>query len=317
MFLRCSKPGFWARCTLALVLLTPLKAQTTGALSEFFEGKQVVVKMDMPATQQGVDVYPQRPQPLDVNSYSKRLKQFGISVRNGDSVMITKVKVKDNSIEFQLAGGGYGTAFDDTDSSVHFTPSDKSDREKELQRQLDAEQDPARRRSLQRQVDDLRSERERRDRRDLTRAREAADIKRQEVQTRRLQGGSRFNIRFKKGDTGGPFTAQSIMTTLDPYVTFPPASFGAENHGPSLAVEQTDAAAGGQPAAAAEPAPANALKKGLTRDQVDALYGTPTETHDRTQEGLKITTCTYLSKDANIQADFVNGVLVQYTVSSR
>src|ERR1700678_4216913 len=103
-------------------------AQNADMLSGAFEGKQVVVKMDMPGTQKGVDIYPGRPQPLDVKSYADRLKDYGISLQKGDSVMVTKVKVNKDNIEFQLGGGGFGTARDNTDTAVHFTPTDKSDR---------------------------------------------------------------------------------------------------------------------------------------------------------------------------------------------
>ncbi|HEX4164093.1 MAG TPA: hypothetical protein VHZ55_01345 [Bryobacteraceae bacterium] len=166
-----------------------LPAQNPAAIGQFFEGKQVIVKLDMPATQQGVDIYPQRPQTLDVKSYSSRLKKFGTSLRNGDKVVITKIKVKDNNVEFQLGGGGYGTAFDDTDSSVHFTPADKSSREKELERQLNAETDPDKRRSLQRELESVRADRERQDLRDRARAEDAADNKKQRIDSQRLQGG--------------------------------------------------------------------------------------------------------------------------------
>jgi len=104
-------------------------AQNPDMLSPFFEGKQVVVKMDMPGTQKGVDIYPDRQPPLDTKSYGERLKQFGVSLRNGDTVMVTKVKVNKDSVEFQLGGGGFGTAKDNTDTSVHFTPAEKSPRE--------------------------------------------------------------------------------------------------------------------------------------------------------------------------------------------
>ena len=114
-------------------------AQDQDPLSAFFEGKQVVVKMDMPGTQKGVEIYPGRPQPLDAKSYGDRMKEFGVSLQNGDTTMVTKVKVTKDNIEFQLGGGGYGTAMDNTDTSVHFTPANKSDREKELERQLNNE----------------------------------------------------------------------------------------------------------------------------------------------------------------------------------
>ncbi len=73
-------------------------------MSQFFEGKQVTVKLDMPATQKGVDIYLGKSQPLDTKSYASRMKRFGISLRNGDTLVITKIKVKNDSVEFQLGG---------------------------------------------------------------------------------------------------------------------------------------------------------------------------------------------------------------------
>src|SRR3981081_4037186 len=134
-----------------LVCFAALFAAASGAswrnpamLSGFFEGKQVVVKLDMPGTQKGVDVYPDRQPTLDTKSYGDRLKQYGVSLRNGDTTMVTKGKVNKDNVEFQRGGGGFGTAMDDSDTSVHFTAADKSGREKELERQLNNETDPNR-----------------------------------------------------------------------------------------------------------------------------------------------------------------------------
>ena len=138
-------------------------AQNPDALSPNFEGKQVVVKIDMPGTQKGVEIYPDRTPTLDSKSYGDRMKDFGVSLRQGDTTMVTKVKVNKDNVEFQLGGGGFGTARDNADTSVHFTPAEKSDREKELERQLSNETDPDRRRSLQRELDYVRRDRERKD----------------------------------------------------------------------------------------------------------------------------------------------------------
>jgi hypothetical protein len=307
----------WACCVLIFGSVCQLTGQSPEAVSGFFEGKQVVVKLDMPGTQQGVDVYPQRPQALDLKSYSSRLKKFGTALRNGDSVMVTKVKVKDNNIEFQLAGGGYGTASDDTDTSVHFTPSEKSGREKALEDRLRSETDRDRRRSLQRELDGLRSWREQRDQRDRAAAENAAEFKKQRIDTSRQQGGSRFNIRFEPRRPVNEITPQAIMAALAPYVTFPPDTFG-----PSEGNRSADAGASNFPGPPTAPQPnapdpVRSLKKGLTLEQVEALFGQPIETHDRLQSGLKVTTCTFQSKDVTVQGDFINGVLVQYTLSSR
>src|SRR5215210_3107327 len=49
--------------------------------------------------------------------------------------MITRIKLKDKLIEFQLGGGGYGTAGDDTDTSAYVASVPKSIREKTLERE--------------------------------------------------------------------------------------------------------------------------------------------------------------------------------------
>src|SRR5687768_10424048 len=89
----------------------PALAQGPGEpeLKDFFEGKSVRVRMDMPATSQGIDLFPDARRPINFEEYSARVKSNGIAIRTGDSVLVTKVRVKDKLIEFQLAGGGYGT----------------------------------------------------------------------------------------------------------------------------------------------------------------------------------------------------------------
>jgi hypothetical protein len=288
-------------------------AQNPDALSPYFEGKQVTVKMDMPGTQKGVDIYPNRQPPLDAKSYGDRLKQFGVSLQRGETVMVTKVKVNKDNVEFQLGGGGFGTAMDNSDTSVHFTPSGKSDREKDLENQISNESDPDRRRSLQRELDYVRSQRERRDRIDNARAQDDAERRTGQVAMKRQQGGSRFNIKLDARGMGDSLTPQVIQNALAEYVSFSGDAVGGAPVGgvpsgaPGLGVRVADNGAD----------PAQSLKKGMTREQVEALYGPAVEAHDRTENGMSMTSCTYKSKEERVQADFVNGVLVQYSVSSR
>ncbi|WP_353063943.1 hypothetical protein RBB77_22215 [Tunturibacter psychrotolerans] len=283
------------------------RAQNPDALAPYFEGKQVTVKIDMPATQKGVDIYPNRPQPLDAKSYGDRMKQFGVSLQKGDTTMVTKVKVNKDNVEFQIGGGGYGTAGDNTDTSVHFTPADKSDREKELENQLSNETDPDRRRSLQRELDSVRRDRERRDSYNHARAEDDAARRTDQVGMKRQQGGSRFNIRMDTKKMGDSLTPQVIQDALAQYVSFTGNAAGAAGGGyPN---------AGGPAGQGADQV--SGLKKGMTREQVEAMFGPAVEAHDRTENGMSMTTCTYKSADERVQADFVNGVLVQYSVSSR
>jgi hypothetical protein len=137
--------------------------------------------------------------------------------------------VKDNNIEFQLAGGGYGTFGDDTDTSVHYTPSDKSRREKDLENQIDAEKDPDRRRSLQRELDRVRRDRQQSDNISRSIAQDAAESKKARIDAKRTQGGSRFNLHFATKTLGDALTPEMVMRALAPYVAFPPETFGASH----------------------------------------------------------------------------------------
>ena len=293
-------------------------AQNPDKLSPFFEGKQVVVKMDMPGTQKGVDIYPDKPQPLDAKSYGDRMKQFGVSIQNGDRVMVTKVKVSKDNVEFQLGGGGYGTAMDNTDTSVHFTPADKSDREKELENQLSNESDPDRRLALQRELDYVRSERERRDRINRARAEDDAAMRTQQLAMKRQQGGSRFNVHVDARKMGDALTPEVLESALAAYVSFPGEASGGQPAAPGGAPALVERAPdpGADPNQSTGQGSGQGLRKGMSREQVEAMYGPPAVANDHTENGLTVTTCVYKHNDVQVQTDYVNGVLVRFTMSS-
>jgi SmpA / OmlA family len=296
---------------LFLFFACSLHAQNAASLSQFFEGKQVVVQLDMPASQTGVDIYPQRPTPIDLGSYQSRLKQYGTSLRNGDSVMITKIKVKPKSIEFQLGGGGYGTFWDDTDTSAHYTAAGKSQREKDLEDQLRSETDPDKRDQIKRELDRLRRDRERRDQQNELHAEQAAELKKQRVDSKRLQGGSRFNLIYA-GKVPGDLTPEDVMAALGQYVSFSPQTFaGAAPEGaPAGHVQMMPVATTHETAN-----PTSQLKKGMTEEQVQALLGSPLTRSEKEQNGMKMSSSTYKHSDSTVEADFVNGVLVKYSVA--
>src|SRR5438309_204837 len=82
-----------------IALARPAPAQDEDALKAFFEGKRVVVKVDMPGTADGVDVRVDENQPIDFKKYGDRLKAYGTSIREGESAVVTLVKVKKDLIE--------------------------------------------------------------------------------------------------------------------------------------------------------------------------------------------------------------------------
>jgi hypothetical protein len=94
---------------LATTMALPLHAQDESRLRKALEGKRITLKMDMPATSEGVDVYAGSSRPVDYDKVGKRMKKEGVALRDGEAARITKIKVKDDLIEVQLNGGGYGT----------------------------------------------------------------------------------------------------------------------------------------------------------------------------------------------------------------
>lgn len=116
-----------------------LSAQREDALRAAFEGKVVTVKLDMPATSRGVEVYPQQTMPVNFRDVADRIKDNGIALKMGQQVMVTKVVVKgDSHIEFQLGGGGYSTFGDYTPSSVTSSAAPESKLERALRDSIKA-----------------------------------------------------------------------------------------------------------------------------------------------------------------------------------
>lgn len=291
-----------AIATLCALLAAPCAlAQSEDALKEYFEGKMVIVKLDMPATQNGVDVYADARRPLNFDEYSTRLKATGIAIRSGEPVMVTKIKLKDKLIEFHLGGGGYGTAGDDTDTSVYVPTTPKSNREKALERDIKNETDSGRKRRMQGELDDLRRERERDDQRNKAVSAAASEEKKRRIAEQRLHAGSRFNVRYQDAVPRG-VTPGGIMAALAEYVEFPFASGVVPRAGRPMA----------------EPArEAGALHKGMSWDDARDALGEPEKTSDRMEGRLKVTTATYTRGDQRIEADFVEGVLIKYSISSK
>ncbi len=282
--------------SVALLLLVPaiaLHAQDEAALRRYFEGRTVQVRIDMPATSKGIDVWPHRDPPLDAPEYAERLRRHGIALVMNQPAMITRVKVKGKHIEFQLGGGGFGTFGDPGTTSVTFTPTEKSARERTLEREIDREQDRRRRARLQEQLDELRREREREDQRLRVVAAQAEEQRRENVHRLAVQGGSRFNVRFDERVPPEALTPEGLERLLASWIAFEPT------------------------AGEAQPGDVTALRKGMLEADVDRLIGPPAGRSARTEGALAVTVRRYEAGDSLVEALFVEGVLVRYTIGSR
>ena len=290
---------------LALCLLTsPLHAQSEPALRDQFEGRAVTLKLAMPGTEDGVDVYPGTEKPLDYPRYASRLKNFGTAIKSGQSALVTKLKVKSNLIEFQLDGGGYGTMGDETSSNVNVSSAPKTKREQNLEGELRRETDPARKRAMKEELDELRKEREREDARNRATVAEAQEHKKENIRQRRIEGGSRFNLRYRDGVPQSALTREAVMKALAEYVDFEETKV-ASSPSPLNSPEK-------EPAAPASRLP----RKGMLLEEADALLGTHKSTSQRAEGKLKVVTRSYAMDGGRVTAEFVEGVLIRYTVTS-
>ena len=277
----------------------PLLAQTETVLKEYFEGRTVAPKLALPGTEDGVDIYPGSPRPLDYSRYASRLKEYGTAIRAGESVTVTKVRLKSKHIEFQLGGGGYGTFGDETSSRVSTEPAPKTKREKNLEAELQREIDPARKRALKEELDDLKTAREREDARNRSAVAEAEEHRKANIRQRRLEGGSRFNLRYSDHVPAEALRPEAVIRSLEQYLDF----------------GQLRAQPNTSPALQAPP-PSGGLHKGMLLQEVDAALGTPLASTERKEGSLKVVQRKYSSTMGQVTAEFVEGVLIRYLVSS-
>lgn len=281
----------------------PLAAQSEAALRDHFEGRTVTVKQPMPGTEEGVDIYPGSTRPLDYPKYAKRLKEHGTAIRSGESAVVTKIKLKSKHIEFQLDGGGYGTMGDETSSNVNTQAAPQTRREKNLEAELKRETDPGRKRALREELDGLKREREREDARNRSAVAEAEEHRKQNIRQRRLEGGSRFNIRYRDQMPAEALNPAAVMAALADYVDFGQLQPG---------VATTDA----REQAGTTPRRAGLLRKGMLLQEADAMLGSPAKTTERKEGTFNVRTSEYATPDGRVTADFVENVLVRYAITS-
>src|ERR1700678_3785399 len=302
----------------AFAAVLPAAAQNSGqsALQSYFVGKQVTLKVDMPGTQQGVDLRVEHDDPMDWKSYSNRLKQSGPAIRSGDRSTVTTVVVKKNLIEFQLDGGGFGTFWDDSSTTVTPYHVDKSSYERKLEQDIRNTTDPQRRRDLQRELDRVRSRREHEQRADDRAAAIASELKAQQVAEKRMRGGSRFNLRWAGSIPQDQLTPEAVMKLLDAYVDFG----GLQGEKPILqATAQTQPAPMQDTAATGAPSsPMTQLKRGMQIGEVSGLMGLGRQLSQTTsEEGLKTQIFEYLPDDYRVEVTYVDGIVVRYSINSR
>jgi hypothetical protein len=291
---------------LVAALGAPAAAQNEDALKAALEGKRVTLKMDMPGTSDGVDVHADARRAMDLGKYKDALKKYGTAIHAGDVVVVTLVKVKKDLIEFQLGGGGFGTFGDDTSTSVNLPLLDKSEREKVLEKRVREEDDRDRRRDLERELNDLRDRRERENRRITLERDRLIEEKRAHLADERQRGGSRFNVRYEDRVPAG-MRPEDLMASLAEYVDFD----GRTDARPAFVPAPL-------PTPMAQPAgDISLLRKGLLRAEAERAFGRPVSSSERREGGIVIVTLAFNVGEQRVSADFLEDVLVRYTISSK
>lgn len=294
---------------LLLAFAPVVEAQNEAALRAALEGRSVTVKVDMPATAQGIDVYPEDGMPVDWRRVADRIKENGTAVRTGQAIMITKVAVKGEShIEVQLGGGGFGTFWDNMGSGSNVTATQETEtgRERAIKDSLRRTLPASERRRLEKELNSARTARERENARARADAEQANRAREANLRTQRAESGSRFNVRFRQGIPLAALTPEGLLAMIAQYV---------EPVGVTAAPVAASAAAATSPARPAGASAVLSLRKGLTIAEVDALLGPARTASESREGGLTTMTRTYVVDGKRITGSFVNDVLVDYTIA--
>jgi hypothetical protein len=82
------------------------REQARATLIKAFIQKNVVVKLDMPGIDKGVEVFADKQNSTDAGKNLKRLTAFGTAIRSGDTARVTGIRVTKDEISVELNGGG-------------------------------------------------------------------------------------------------------------------------------------------------------------------------------------------------------------------
>jgi hypothetical protein len=301
-----------------LAVAQPSQAQDEGRLRKELEGKRVTLKIEMPATSAGVDIFPGTGRPLDFQKYGSRLKDNGVAIKSGEGALITKVKVKGEHIEVHLNGGGYGT-FGDALNEMNNQGADSGMAQQAMIANQRTQRAAAGSRFNLRYPNGVTSD--------------EATVG---VVVRALEEYATFPVGLgEPAPTPGPAVAArgsvSAESAVEPVRKGMSGSEVAEAVGAPVGtatngqiVSRRYRSAGGAyevdfvndvavAVRAMSTSSGPTLKKGLTLSEVEQIAGQPTAstTND------KIVTNKYNWQDGVLEADFYSGVLVAYRISSK
>lgn len=147
----------------------------------------------------------------------------------------------------------------------------------------------------------MRWRREREDERLRREALAATELKAERIRQNRMQGGSRVNLNYGTAIPPEEMTPERMMAALEICLIFP-------------WTETTPA----EPAVPANPGKSGAvaLRKGMSFEEVVTLLGAPKYTDTRQEGSLRILHCDFERDGSKASTDFLEGVLIRFTIQS-
>lgn len=297
-----------SRFPLSIAFLTlagsPALAQNETALRNALMGRQVAIRVDMPASHKGVDLRFDRAVPFDLKENGDRIREHDAALVAGDVIPVTYIKVKGDLIEFHLGGGGFNWFTDSTTRSA--SSSSKTVRETDLEKEIRNETDRDRKRRLERELDDLRRDRQSRDDRERRDVDDYNRRARDRDLDRALKSGSRFNVRFKKNVPADALTLEGLERYLDPWVDF-------SGRGGRRATSSSSSSASSSSTKSASQN--RDWRKGTPRREMEEALGKARREKScpGDDSGLDCRIATFEDGGDEIEATFVEGVLVRFS----
>lgn len=212
-----------------LVVAMPAQGQSEGHLRNYFEGRSVVILLDMPADEDGIIVKVDGGRSIDRRDVGKDLDRYGAALRKGDPAQITLVKVKGRHIEFQLDGGGWQGG---RRARLGYAPAPKSERHRDIEAELallpdpsdrnvpDAQKQLRLRRILEEDLEQLIFEYDELNAARLAEAEELQAHAQQDLDRRIQASGSRFNLHYDRRVPTEALTPDGLILALEKYVDF-------------------------------------------------------------------------------------------------
>lgn len=270
-------------------------AQSEADLREYFEGRTVVVKQDLPVSKSAIEVSPDSASPINYADYNRRIKQFGVAFRRNQSVPLTSVRVNDRSIELQL-GGTAAAGADDVPSAASVAV-EKSARERSLERDVEHETDPDQLARMQQELDALRKQRQREDARlkaALAQLSNGSDNRQPPA-----NAVARIDLVFNGGVPARALNPDYVKSALKNWLDFNAVERPSPPPPPPVVSSDDNASPYG-------------IRKGMTEAELVRLFGEPVKRESSTQGDLRVDVLTFRRDGTTLEATMVESVLVRF-----